>query len=207
MFMKNILSVFLTIVIVLSIVAIPVVSASSITGGEVYTELYRMDFDDMEAMSDLTTDLTAFNNTYGRSAKLLSKKPEENGEKLLKYAIYEKTAGSSDKYIDIKQQNGNSRAAIQITLPDGGFKADNGTYKISFDVKINTETYKPFFRIKTNHLDDPMTDSATPNLPVSRARAMRSFTESESSSVAANARWMNASTSSSSCMSAFACFE
>lgn len=148
--MKKIVSIFLIVAMVLSLLSVSTVfAAPGTTPAEVYTELIRIDFDDM-ATAALTTDQTAFNAAYGSNAKLLSKAAAN-----LNYAIVEKAAGGSDKYIDLKQQNGNSTAAIQITLPDSGIKANNGTYKLSFDAMVDSATYVPFLRVKTSHVPDP----------------------------------------------------
>ncbi|MBQ2614904.1 MAG: hypothetical protein IJB80_06240 [Clostridia bacterium] len=149
--MKKTVSVLLVTVMVLSIFGMQMVSATEPTittttvQEEAYTELYRMDFDGMQTAA-LSNDLTAFNNAYGSDAKLLSTNAAN-----LQYAILEKTAGGNDKYIDLKQDQGNAMTAIQIAIPDGGIKANNGTYKLSFDAMIPTGTYVPYLRVKTYH--------------------------------------------------------
>ncbi|MBQ2614903.1 MAG: S-layer homology domain-containing protein [Clostridia bacterium] len=126
---------------------------------ETYTELYRLDFDDVDTVT-ATADKSAFNAVYNnaqsKKAELLSPKANFN------YTVAPKTEGGTDKYIQLDSDyasNASGYTALQVWLPNGGFQTNNGTYKISFDAKTNTASNKPFLRIKTNHTDNPMGDS------------------------------------------------
>ena len=138
--MKKTLSIFLAVVMVMSVMGIPAVFAATVTPeyDEVYTELYRMDFDDI-ATVEATTDHTAFNDVYGSTAKLRT-----DNASVFNYTVAPKVAGSADKYIqlDTDYVSTDGHSAIEVTLPDGGFKANNGTYKISYDVKWNRQARK-----------------------------------------------------------------
>ncbi len=150
--MKKAMSIFVVMVMVLSVLGMmpASVSAAAVTAAydEVYTELYRMDFDAIDTIT-AGTDEAAFNAVYGDRAELLSNKSNFN------YTIAPKSAGSADKYLQMDSNfadGASGVSALQINFPDGTFKANNGTYKISYDVKTISTGNKPFLRIKTNHM-------------------------------------------------------
>ncbi len=130
----------------LAALAYPVTFNENVAAAQVYTELYKMDFDTVDTVTD-TTDETAFNEVYGETAELLSPRTT------FKYSIASKSGGS-DKYLQMDSDyasNVSGFSALHIWLPDGGFKANNGTYKISYDFKWLAGGNKPFLRLKTNH--------------------------------------------------------
>ncbi len=137
--------IILFLILLLSLCGVQTVAADAT--GEVYTELYRMDFDAVDTVA-AETDKTAFEAVYGDAAKFFSNKANFN------YTVAPKTEGSTDKYLQMDSDysdNSSGTSALQIWLPDGGIKANNGTYKISYDIRWNDSEQKPFLRLKTNH--------------------------------------------------------
>lgn len=154
--MKKILNYILIFSILLTTFSPSVISVQAEEAQE-YTELYKMDFNDVDTVTD-TTDETAFNDVYGETAQLLSPRAT------FKYSIAQKEEDPSDKYLFMDSDFGNNVSGfstLHIWLPDGGLKANNGSYKISYDFKWLSAAQKPFLRVKTNHSTQEGLDADT----------------------------------------------
>lgn len=158
--MKKLTNIILALAVVLMTVPNGATSSETVAFAEdSFTELFCIDFDDVSTVTE-ATDKAAFNAIYSGKADLLSPRSNFN------YTVASKEDGGDDKYIQMDSDYAGSASgftAIQLWVPGGGIKEDNGTYKLSFDAKLNSASNKPFLRVKTNHTDNPMADTTIAN--------------------------------------------